>query len=68
MTINEKKISDTTLLNFMFNHRVSVRCFRSGDNPNFRAEAAGDWVFGATPRDALRGLYIVRRKDDDDSE
>ena len=61
-----EKISDTTLLNFMHNHRVNVRFFRSGDNPNFRAESAGDWVFGATPRDALRGLYIVRRKNNDD--
>lgn len=64
---NPEKISDTKLLNFMFNDRVQLEVHDSV-HPHFMASTSGDWVFGATPRDALRGLYIVRRKNDDDSE
>ena len=60
-----EQISDTTLLNFMCNHRVQVEVHDTV-HPHFMASASGDYVYGATPRDALRGLYIVRRKNNDD--
>jgi hypothetical protein len=62
-----KKPSDTKLLNFMLNDCVDVRCYRVSGRFKFRAKAEGDWVFGHTPRDAIRGLYILRRRDDDNS-
>lgn len=62
---NAKQISDTTLLNFMFNDRVQVEVHDTV-HPHFMASVSGEHVYGATPREALRGLYLVRRKDADD--
>ena len=62
-----KKISDTTLLNFMLNDRVKVEVHDSV-HPHFMASTSGDYVYGATPRDAIRGLYILRRKANDDHQ
>jgi len=62
-----EKISDTKLLNFMLNDRVQVEIHDSV-HPHFLASTSGCYVYGATPRDAIRGLYIVRRKDDDNDK
>ena len=63
-----KKISDTTLLNFMLNDLVGCRYVLSNEKPIFVAERGLDSVYGNTPREALRGLYTLRRKNDDDGK
>jgi hypothetical protein len=62
-----EKVSDTTLLNFMLSDRIECRVI-SYNTPVFIAEKGLDTVYGKSPREALRGLYILRRKNNDDNE
>ena len=57
-----RQISDTTLLNFMLNDRVVCRYVLSHDTPVFIAENDVDDFYGNTPREALRGLYILLKE------
>jgi len=57
---NPEKVSDTMLLNFMFNARVECR-IADQNKPVYWAQIGLDTVYGKTPREALRGLYILRR-------
>ena len=59
---NAKQISDTTLLNFMFNDLVVCRYAFDHDTPVFKAEKGIDSVYGNTPCEALRGLYILLKE------
>jgi len=59
---NPKQISDTTLLNFMLNDRVGCRYVLSNEKPIFVAEKGLDFAYGNTPREALRGLYILLKE------
>lgn len=59
---NPKQISDTTLLNFMFNDRVVCRYVFDHDIPVFKAEKGVHSVYHNTPREALRGLYILLKE------
>ena len=59
---NPTKISDTTLLNFMYSDRVVCRYVLCHDTPVFTAENDEDNFYGNTPREALRGLYILLKE------
>ena len=59
---NPSKISDTTLLNFMLSDRVICRYVLCHDTPVFTAENDKDNFHGNTPREALRGLYILLKE------
>ena len=53
-----KRVSDTTLLNFMLSYRVDCQV-SDYDRGMFEARSGSDSVYGNSPRDALRGLYIL---------
>jgi len=52
-----KRVSDTTLLNFMLSYRIDCKV-SDYDRGIFEARSGSDIVYGNSARDALLNLYI----------